>query len=216
MFAALLLVALATPSGPGASTFPAPQGVATPGPFAPGYRSACIRSLGEFAYALSSAVESGDVNRLASLYRWRGQSTREGYDTMTRLQAIVARPLLDVAPVYPEARAPPPPASTASTASVLPRSAGTGAAAPSAADPKVFPPLTGPPMFEVPLPDDSHATGESGPGASSGTGADPAGHAPPRSPPVGLRLDQTLANGVTPATTTLRLQRELGCWWVSL
>lgn len=34
--------------------------------------------------------------------------------------------------------------------------------------------------------------------------------------PAGLRLDQTLANGVTPASTTLWLRRELGCWWVTL
>lgn len=40
---------------------------------------------------------------------------------------------------------------------------------------------------------------------------------PPRGQaPVALRLDQTLADGVTPAGTVLRLQRDLGCWWVTL
>jgi hypothetical protein len=39
---------------------------------------------------------------------------------------------------------------------------------------------------------------------------------PPGQPPLALRLDQTLANGTTPANTTLRLHRDLGCWWVSL
>ena len=32
--------------------------------------------------------------------------------------------------------------------------------------------------------------------------------------PVGLRIEQTLADGTTPTATTLRLERELGCWWV--
>ena len=37
-----------------------------------------------------------------------------------------------------------------------------------------------------------------------------------RRPPVGLRLDQTLANGITPAPVVLGLRRHLGCWWVAL
>ena len=55
------------------------------GPFMPAYRSGCIRSLREFAYELSSAIEVGDVNRLAALYRWNGTSTRAGYEVMNRL-----------------------------------------------------------------------------------------------------------------------------------
>jgi hypothetical protein len=125
------------------------------GPFMPAYRSGCIRSLREFAYELSSAIEVGDVNRLAALYRWNGTSTRAGYEVMNRLEEIAGRPLLTVEPVYPA----PPAASTS--------------------DPLPF---------------------------------DPA----PQGPPVALRLDQTLANGVTPAPTTLRLAHESGCWWVSL
>ena len=34
--------------------------------------------------------------------------------------------------------------------------------------------------------------------------------------PVGVRIEQTLDNGTTPASTTLRLAREAGCWWVRL
>jgi hypothetical protein len=34
-------------------------------------------------------------------------------------------------------------------------------------------------------------------------------------PPVALRLEQTLANGVTRAPTVLSLRHYLGCWWVS-
>ena len=211
MLAALLLAAFAMPPGTdvSASVTAAPQpaqAVAVQGPFMPGYRSACIHSLREFAYALSSAVESGDVNRLAALYRWQGLSTRAGYDTMARLQEIVARPLLQVSPVYPQRREQP-------LTSTAPDAAATSATPPSPAEPKVFPPLTGPPMFEVPLPPDTPAAMDP---ARGDVAADPAGDGLPRSPPVALRLDQTLANGVTPAATTLRLQRELGCWWVSL
>lgn len=37
-----------------------------------------------------------------------------------------------------------------------------------------------------------------------------------RRPPVALRLEQTLANGITRAPTTLGLRRHFGCWWVTL
>lgn len=152
MFAALLLAA--------AAASPAPP-------------SACVRSLREFAWELSSAIEAGDVNRLAALYRWRGTPTRSGYETMTRLQAIAARPLLEVVPVYFEPD--PDSAGLAGDADAL--------AAPASAT----------------------ALGEPG-------GAEPR----PVGPPAALRLHQTLANGVTPASTTLWLRRDLGCWWVTL
>jgi hypothetical protein len=217
MLAALLVVAFTAPASAGA----APPPEFAPGPFMPAYRSACIRDLREFAWALSSAVESGDVNRFAALYRWQGLSTRAGYDTMSRLQAIVARPLLEVAPVYPRRAEP----AFALAESDGPASA-TGIDSPyghsairvgglDEAGEKVFPPPTGPAMFEVPLP--VHTAPAIAGGDPSATG--PAGlpdSTAPRSPPVGLRLDQTLADGVTPAPTTLRLRRDQGCWWVSL
>ncbi|UHQ19786.1 hypothetical protein LVB87_01035 [Lysobacter sp. KIS68-7] len=37
-----------------------------------------------------------------------------------------------------------------------------------------------------------------------------------RRPPVGLRLEQTQGNGITPSRTTLGLRRKYGCWWISL
>lgn len=40
---------------------------------------------------------------------------------------------------------------------------------------------------------------------------------PPRPPRlIGLRVDQTLANGTTPSRTMFGLRRNLGCWWVRL
>ena len=42
----------------------------------------------------------------------------------------------------------------------------------------------------------------------------PAADTPRR--PVALRLDQTLADGITPSTTTFGLRRHMDCWWISL
>ena len=40
---------------------------------------------------------------------------------------------------------------------------------------------------------------------------------PPRKPRlVGLRVEQTLANGSTPSRTVFGLRQHLGCWWVRL
>lgn len=97
MPAVLLLIALSAPA-------PAP---ASPGPGLTAYAGGCITSLREFAYELSSAVEAGDVNRLAALYRWRGTSTRAGYSVMSRLQVLARRPLLGIDPVYPRPPRPP-------------------------------------------------------------------------------------------------------------
>jgi len=41
-------------------------------------------------------------------------------------------------------------------------------------------------------------------------------HTTARRPPVGLRLEQTQPNGITPLSTTLGLTRYFGCWWVTL
>ncbi|WP_213433640.1 MULTISPECIES: hypothetical protein [Lysobacteraceae] len=42
--------------------------------------------------------------------------------------------------------------------------------------------------------------------------------APPvvRHAPVGVRLEQTLGDSATPASTVFGLRRYLGCWWISL
>jgi hypothetical protein len=40
---------------------------------------------------------------------------------------------------------------------------------------------------------------------------------PPRKPRlVGLRVEQTLANGSTPSRTNFGLRQRMGCWWVRL
>jgi hypothetical protein len=66
-----------------------------------GYRASCPRVLRDLAFEVGAAIESRDVNRLASLYHWTGMSTQQGYAVMRRLQAIVDRPLVDLQPIYP-------------------------------------------------------------------------------------------------------------------
>jgi hypothetical protein len=39
---------------------------------------------------------------------------------------------------------------------------------------------------------------------------------PRRSPPIALRVEQTLANGSTPSRTVFGLQRHFNCWWIRL
>lgn len=47
--------------------------------------------------------------------------------------------------------------------------------------------------------------------------ADDSAEAPPRKPQlIGLRVEQTLRNGSTPARAVFGLRRRLGCWWVRL
>ncbi|HEY5850526.1 MAG TPA: hypothetical protein VIT62_07150 [Lysobacter sp.] len=36
----------------------------------------------------------------------------------------------------------------------------------------------------------------------------------PRRAPVALRVEQTQANGITPARTVFGLQKHFGCWWI--
>ena len=63
-------------------------------------RPSCARNVQDLGYALSSALQSGDANQVAGLYDWAGMSTSNGYRLMDRLQAIAARTLVDVQPMY--------------------------------------------------------------------------------------------------------------------
>jgi hypothetical protein len=124
----------------------------------------CPRNLQDLIYQLSDAIGSRDVNRLASVYYWAGQSTRNGYALMRRLDAIAQRPLADIVPVYPR------------RADTYPNADG----------------------------DSDDGTGMAYPQTTV------------QQAPIGLRLEQTLANGSTPSRTFLGLRRAYGCWWVSL
>lgn len=65
----------------------------------------CARTLRDLVHEISAAVDNRDVNRLAGVYHFAGMSHRGGYGVMDRLDAIVQRPLVDIAAVRPEAAA---------------------------------------------------------------------------------------------------------------
>ena len=69
------------------------------------YRAGCARTLSDLVYQITAAIENKDVNRLASLYQWNGISNASANRILNKLEAIVDRPLVDIAPVRP---APPP------------------------------------------------------------------------------------------------------------
>lgn len=116
------------------------------------YRGGCARNLQDLVYELTTAIDSGDTNRLASLYHWPGLSSRQGYSVMARLDGVVKRPLVDISPVMP--------------------------ASADGIDGDLYPQTS------------------------------------VRRAPVGLRIEQTLANGSTPSRSVFGLQRYFGCWWI--
>ena len=63
------------------------------------HRDSCPRTLQDLVFEVSTAIDTRDVNRLAGVYGWTGMSNSAGYALMARLQAIVARPLVDIVPV---------------------------------------------------------------------------------------------------------------------
>jgi len=73
------------------------------------YHGACARSLPDLVYELTSAIDSGDVNRLATHYHWPGLGGAAANATMDRLDAMAARPLLDLRLTTRDIEGPPPP-----------------------------------------------------------------------------------------------------------
>ncbi|MGH8076531.1 MAG: hypothetical protein ACREPE_04295 [Lysobacter sp.] len=117
------------------------------------YRGGCARNLQDLVFEITTAIDTRDVNRLASVYHWAGMSSRQGYALLARLDGVVKRPLVDIAPVMP--------------------------ASPDGIDGDLYPQTT------------------------------------VRRAPVGLRIDQTLANGITSSSTVFGLRKHFECWWVS-
>jgi hypothetical protein len=65
----------------------------------------CARNQDDLLAGVRAALESHDANRFADYYHWTGMGSTEGYRLMDRLDAFVARPVVDVQLV----RAAPPP-----------------------------------------------------------------------------------------------------------
>lgn len=177
----------------------------------------CARNLRDLVGQITQAIDAQDGNRLAAVYHWTGMSDDQAYAVMQRLDAIAHRPLLDIAPVLPAAPAPPSPEPGAWT--TLPPPAPNAATAPL---PPVEPPA---PALASPLGRPSGAAAAEAEGeaaqaepavAGAGTASAAAAVAatPRRRAPVGLRLEQTLGNGITPSRTVFGLTRHFGCWWI--
>jgi len=181
------------------------------------YRGACARSLPMLVRDLSSAIQSGDANRLGMLYLWAGVSDADALRTLNRLQSIAERPLVDIVPLRrevtvaiasptapgePPAAAPTPPAAAPAQAM---RWEGDGTRGAAGAR--------------------SQATADTGDASGSGATAGPAagpttaGAAPQtrtRSVVTGLRLQQTAGKRAASVAVVLGLRRAYDCWWISL
>ncbi|WP_296279655.1 hypothetical protein [Pseudoxanthomonas sp.] len=65
------------------------------------YRGGCSRTLSDLVMQVSSAIQAGDVNRLAGVYHWAGTSDAGALRILDRLDVVVQRPLVDIVPVRP-------------------------------------------------------------------------------------------------------------------
>lgn len=74
----------------------------------------CPRRLSDLVQQISAAIDQGDANRLASLYPWNGVSDATANRLLDRMEGIVRRPLVDIAPIFP-----PPAPLTAADGSVV-------------------------------------------------------------------------------------------------
>lgn len=148
-------------------------------------RMACARTLTDLVHEISAAIDNRDVNRLGAVYHWVGHDDASASKVYDRLQAIVDRPLVDIAPLRATAPAEPAPP----------------IAAPS--------PVTG---IAVPAQPIASATPGA---ASDTASLDATPPRPVHRAPYGLRLQQTLRNSATPSRTDLRLLRHFDCWWIA-
>lgn len=77
---------------------PATEATATAGHL---YRGGCSRTLSDLVSQISAAIDAQDVNRLAGVYQWAGVSDESANRILNRLEAVVQRPLVDIAPIRP-------------------------------------------------------------------------------------------------------------------
>ncbi|ROU04776.1 DUF4124 domain-containing protein [Lysobacter enzymogenes] len=172
------------------------------------YAGGCARNLRDLVGAITTAIDAHDGNKLAAVYHFAGMSDDQGYAVIQRLDAIAQRPLLDIAPVMGATPEPAPPRPGPWT--TLPAAAPNAALAP-------LPAATPPPAPATGLGRPAGMDGDPAPASDPAAVAEaPAAPAPVhrRAAPVALRLEQTLANGITPSRTVFGLTRHFGCWWI--
>ncbi len=67
-------------------------------------RGGCARTVHDLMFEMTTAIDAGDANRLASVYHWPGTSGSGATAVMTRLDKVVRRPLVDIVPMQPSSR----------------------------------------------------------------------------------------------------------------
>lgn len=169
------------PAAAGAHGFTSGTGTVGPG---------CARSIDSLLLGVRGALESGDVNRLATHYHWTGTSARAGRYLMDELEEIARRPLVAIHFVYPESPPAPPGAFDYGPSGTL---------APTA----TREPATAPQQTDYPM------------GSTDGSGASAAPSRQTR--PRALRIEQaSSASDPGSASTDFLLRRHAGCWWIEL
>ena len=169
-----------------------------------GSRRGCPRRLSELVGEIGAAIQSHDVNRLSAIHDWRGVPAAAATSLFDRLEAMVGRPLVDIAPVYAQTQAPP---------AQLAADVGAAPAAESATEAASTGPGSWMPSWQPSTA--AAATAAANPDPAQAPMAVPI-TAPARARPVGLRIEQTLAGSATPVRTVLGLRRAYGCFWISL
>jgi len=169
------------------------------------FRGGCPRVLSQLVGEIGAAIQGRDVNRLASVYDWSGVSNASASRLLDRLEAMVDRPLVDIAPVYPTGD--PYPAAMASDAGAAP-----APPIPSVPDPAASGPAAWMPSWETRA---SVATPPPDP-AIAALPEPPPPLPTARPHPVALRVEQVLAGSATPVRTVFGLRRSYGCFWITL
>ncbi len=167
------------------------------------FRGGCPRRLSQLVGEIGAAIQGQDINRLASVYDWSGVSDASAARLLDRLEGVVERPLVDIAPVYagndaPVLPAPPP-------------------EVPADAQEPTTTPSSGPAAW-MPSWNSSDGAGAAPPTEAAPVQAPVAAAAPAPawSRPVALRVEQTLSGSATPVRTVFGLRRNYGCFWITL
>ncbi len=146
----------------------------------------CDRSIDALLHGVRSALESGDVNRLATHYHWTGTSARAGRYLMDELEAIAGRPLVAINFVHAEPAPTPPQVYTFGPTPEL---------APAATDAEARP-----------------AAETDYPMGTRGSAA-PARQSRPRALRI---EQASSASDPGSTRTDFLLRRHAGCWWIEL
>jgi hypothetical protein len=75
---------------------PKRAGIATP--------PACNAQIEDLQYSVRTAIDMRDINQLAKHYHWPGVSDAQAEQIMNRLERLVLKPVLDIQPLFAQAR----------------------------------------------------------------------------------------------------------------